>query len=130
MAHAARIVVEDVREVGALLLDFEQLVDLFLVLDDGEADRAVGEDESHFRGDRILIQGHRHAAQHLRGAHRPVQARPVVTDDRQVVAALEAEFARPQAMARTSSATWLQFQVCQMPRYFSRVAGRSPRTTA
>jgi hypothetical protein len=50
------------------------------------------QDEDHFAGHRILVQGHRHAAQHLRRAHRPVKARPVVTDDRQVVAALEAEF--------------------------------------
>ena len=33
--------------------------------------------------------------------------------------------ASPQASARTSSATWRQVQVCQMPRSFSRVAGCS-----
>src|SRR5438876_641085 len=38
--------------------------------------------------------------------------------------------ARPQASARTSSAYCCQVQVCQMPRSFSRIAGRAPRTRA
>jgi hypothetical protein len=57
-----------------------------------KADFTVGQDEGHFAGHGILIKGHRHAAEHLRRAHRPIKPRPVVADDRQVVAALEAEF--------------------------------------
>src|SRR4029077_14912095 len=38
--------------------------------------------------------------------------------------------ASPQARKRTSSAYSRQVQVCQMPRSFSRIAGRSPRTRA
>src|SRR5712692_2361076 len=38
--------------------------------------------------------------------------------------------ASPQASARTSSANSCQVQVCQMPRSFSRIAGRPPRTSA
>jgi hypothetical protein len=92
MAHAARIVVEDVRRQGHWSLISSILSTCSWSSTMAKADFAVGEDEGHFAGDRILVQGHRHAAQHLRRAHRPVQARPVVADDRQVVAALEAEF--------------------------------------
>src|SRR3954469_15384044 len=38
--------------------------------------------------------------------------------------------ASPQARLRTSSANSRQVHVCQMPRSFSRIAGRSPRTRA
>jgi len=37
---------------------------------------------------------------------------------------------RPPASARTSSAKRFQVQVCQMPRSFSRIAGRPPRAWA
>src|SRR5712664_905479 len=38
--------------------------------------------------------------------------------------------ASPQARKRASSANCFQVQVCQMPRSFSRIAGRSPRAWA
>jgi hypothetical protein len=38
--------------------------------------------------------------------------------------------ASPAASERASSANSLQVQVCQMPRSFSRMAGRAPRTFA
>ena len=61
--------------------------------------------QRHLGGRRVLVERHRDAAQALRGAHRPVEARPVVADDREVLAALEALPPRaPQASARTSSA--------------------------
>ena len=91
MAHAARIVIDDVLERRQLILDLEQLVDLLLILDDGEADASILQDEEHFGGDRILIERHRHATQALGGAHHHVKVRTVVADDGQVVAALEAE---------------------------------------
>ena len=45
--------------------------------------------ERHLGGHRVLVQRHRDAAQALRRAHRRVDARPVVADQREVVAALE-----------------------------------------
>ena len=82
-------------QVRALLAHFEQFVDLLLVLDDGDANVGVEQHEHHFLGHGILVQRHRHATEDLRGAHRPVQPRPVVADDGQAVAALEAEFRQP-----------------------------------
>src|SRR5207245_4211591 len=38
--------------------------------------------------------------------------------------------ASPSAKARTSSWYWLHVQVCQMPRSFSRIAGRSRKSRA
>ena len=123
VAHAARIVVDDVLERRDLILHFEHLVDLLLILDDDEADTGILQHEEHFAGHRILVERHRHATQALGGGHHHVQVRPVVADDGQVVAPLEAEEARPQARARTRSATSAHVQVCQIPRYFSRMAG-------
>jgi hypothetical protein len=91
VAQAARVVVEDVLQVGALRHVLEQLVDLLLVLDDGELDAGILQHEDHLGRHGILVHRNGHAAQALRGIHRPVQAGTVVADDGQVVAALEAQ---------------------------------------
>src|SRR5215831_4704132 len=49
------------------------------------------EDVGHLLGDGIGIDRYRNGAQRLRGAHRPVEARPVGADDRGLVAPLETE---------------------------------------
>jgi len=90
VAQAARLVVVDVRERRALRQDLEQLVHLLLVLRDGMRDRRVLDRERHFGRHRVLVERHRDAAQALRSAHRGIDARPVVADQGQVVAALEA----------------------------------------
>ncbi|EKE18083.1 MAG: hypothetical protein ACD_10C00137G0001 [uncultured bacterium] len=82
MPHAARVVIKDVLERAGLLLDFEQFVDLLLILDDGETDAGILQRKKHFARDGILIERHRHAAQTLRRAHHHVQMRPVVADHR------------------------------------------------
>ena len=69
----------------------QELVDLLLILDDGEPRLGVLDDVLHLALDRILIDRHRDAAQRLRGHHRPVELRPVVADDRDPIAAREAE---------------------------------------
>ncbi len=91
MAHPARVVVDDVLQLRGLLADFQQLIDLLLILDRRETDGGVVQHEQHFRRHRVLIQRHRHAAQALRGAHHHVEMRAVVADDGEVVAALEAQ---------------------------------------
>ena len=91
VAHPARVVVDDVFEPGRLIPDFQQLVDLFLILHRREAHGGILEDEQHFRRHRILIERHRHASQALRRAHHHVQMRAVVADDGEVVAALETQ---------------------------------------
>ncbi|MNS93657.1 hypothetical protein D3C72_1278420 [compost metagenome] len=91
MAHAAFIVIGDVGDVRIQGLEFEQLVDLLLVFDDGVADFRILQHVGHVGGRCVLVQWHGHAAQALRGQHGPVQAGTVVADDGQVHAALEAD---------------------------------------
>ena len=90
VAHAPRIVIDDVFERRQLILDFEQFVDLLLIFGQGEADACILQHEEHFGADRILIQGHRHATEALHGGHHHVQTGAVVADDGEVVTTLEA----------------------------------------
>ena len=89
--HPARVVVHDEAERRQLGAKRHHLVDLLLVL--GHDHRALGvvPDERELLGDRVLIDGHRHPAQALGSDLGPVEPRPVVADDRQPLAALEAE---------------------------------------
>ena len=89
MPHAARVGKDDFFEARAALFDCQQLVDLLLVLGDRKAHLGVIEDEGHLLGDRVLIDRHRHAAQSLCRGDRPIEPRPVVADDRELVAAAE-----------------------------------------
>src|SRR5262245_39659906 len=43
---------------------------------------------------------------------------------------LKPSAARPSAKSRTSSWYWRHVQVCQIPRSFSRIAGRAPKSRA
>ena len=89
VAQATRVVIVDVLEVGILRSDLEQLVDLFLILDDRVFDLGIVEHEQHFLRDRVLVHRYRHAAQALGRSERPVQSRPVVADDGQIHAVPE-----------------------------------------
>jgi hypothetical protein len=91
VAQAPRIVVADVLQARHLGRRFEHLVDLLLVLDDGVDDLGVVEHIGEFRRRSVLVHRHRDAAQRLRRRHRPIEARPVVADDRQVHSTPEAE---------------------------------------
>ena len=91
MAQAAGVLVDDVFEMRQAILDAEQLVHLLLVLCHREACLRVIEHELHLFGDRVLIDRHRHRAERLGGQHRPVELRPVVADDGDLVAAPHAE---------------------------------------
>ncbi len=90
MPQSARVVIPDVLELGALRHDLEQLVGLLLVLDDRVGDLRVLEDVDHFLGDGVLVERDGSRAERLRRGERPVEARPVRPDDRDVLAALEA----------------------------------------
>jgi hypothetical protein len=87
----ARIVVEHDGERRHLLLDLQELVDLFLVLGQRETRTGMLDDIGELFRHRILVDRHRHAAQRLGGAHRPVESRPVVADHDQPVAAAKAK---------------------------------------
>ncbi len=93
--HAARLVVVDVPEARALRQDLEQLVDLLLVLGNRMGDFGILDGERHLGGHRVLVQRHRHRAEALCGAHRRVDPRAVVADQRDVIAALEPLLGEP-----------------------------------
>ena len=76
-------------EQRAPLLDRDKLVDLFLVLGNRETHLRVIEHKGHLFGDRILVDRDRYTAQRLRRGNRPIERRPVVADDRELVAAPE-----------------------------------------
>src|SRR2546428_3376897 len=90
-AEAAWIVVHDRLESRAARTQGEELVHLLLVLDDGEARLRVVDDVLHLFLDGVLVERHRHAAERLRGEHRPVELGAVVADDGDLVAAPEAQ---------------------------------------
>jgi len=90
-AHPAWIVVDDVLEARTSRLHVEELVDLLLVLDDGEPGLGVIDDELDLFLDGVLVDGYRDAAQSLGRHDRPVELRPVVADDGDPVAAREPE---------------------------------------
>ena len=86
LAQPARIVVVDAAQLRALGPDLKQLVDLLLVLGEGEADFRIVDGENAFSRDRILVQRDRHRAERLHRQHRCIQARPIRADDDHVVA--------------------------------------------
>ena len=90
VAQPARVVEPDALQAWALLLQFQQFVDLFLVFDDGPGHLGVVDREGVLLCRRVLVQRHRHRAQRLCGQHRGVEARAVFADDDEVVTALHA----------------------------------------
>ena len=97
VAQAALLVVDHQLELGQALHDRQDLVDLLLILDRGEAHLGVGQHVGEFVGDRVGIDRHRNRAEHLGRHHRPIELRPVGADDGDGLAALEAEPVRPTA---------------------------------
>ena len=94
MAQSSRILVHDVRGSRHARAHLEHLVELLLILDDGQADLGVLEHVDHLGGYRVLVKRHRNRAQNLRGHHRAVQMRPVLADDCHMVAAPHAELVK------------------------------------
>ena len=91
VAQAPGLVIEHVPEMRQALSDRKQLVDLLLVLHDGEDDLRMVEDIGHLLRDAVGIDRDGNGAEPLGGAHRPVELRPVVADDRDLLAAPQPE---------------------------------------
>ena len=88
-AQAARFVVIDVGNSGALRTNFNEFVDLLLVFDHGKAHFGVVQWEHAFRANSILVQRHRNRAQRLHCQHGGVQARAVGANHHHVLAAAQ-----------------------------------------
>ena len=89
VAQAARLVIDQMAQGRDALGDRDHLVDLLLVLHHRDGDLGVLQHVGHLVGDRIRVDRHRHGAEGLARAHRPVKPRPVRTDYGELVAALE-----------------------------------------
>ena len=72
VAHAAFIVIDDGFKHRQPIFDGEQLIDLLLILNDGEAHFGMLKGEVNLSGNRILINWNRDRAQRLGHAHGPV----------------------------------------------------------
>ena len=90
VAQAARVVEDDSLQQRMRLRHLQHLVGLLLVLDQGEGDLGVLEHVDQFVGDRILVERHRYPADRLGRDHCRVKPRPVLADQRQMLAAAEA----------------------------------------
>ena len=130
VAQAARIVEPDPRQTRALVAHLDQLVDLLLVLDDGEGDVGVGDREDELAGGSVLVERHRDRAERLGGEHRGVETRPVLADDDEVLAALQPGFGETARERLDELGERAPLSVCQMPNSFSRSAGASGRAAA
>ncbi len=91
VAQSAWIVKNHLLDLGAAIAYLEHLVDLFLVLDQRNPDVGIVEHVGHFIGDRVLVERYRHRAKGLCRGHTPVEARAIIADDGQLVAALQPE---------------------------------------
>ena len=90
IAQAARVVIDDQLQVRQAVLQRQDLVDLFLVLGDDDRGLGVIEHIGELGRDRVLVDRDGDAAEALRGELRDIEARAVLADDRQLVAAPEA----------------------------------------
>jgi hypothetical protein len=79
-----------------LLPNAQELVDLLLVLRDGEPRLGVVDDVGQLLLDGVLVERHRDAAERLRGEDGPVQLGAVVADHGHLVAPGEPERGQPQ----------------------------------
>ena len=90
MPQPLRIVIDDEFEMRQLRSQRQDLVDLFLVLGDNDRDLGVVQHKDQLAGDRVLVHRHRGAAEALGRQLRPIEAGPIVANDRELVAAAKA----------------------------------------
>ena len=85
-AHAARIQKDNLFNTRQLVLNLDDLVDLFLILRHDKAGRAMINHIGHFLCHSILIERHRNGPYGLCGNHRPIEIGPVPANDRDMIA--------------------------------------------
>jgi hypothetical protein len=99
MTQPSRVVVPDPGDPRAGGAHLDHLVDLLLVLDDGEGDVGIADREHVLGRGGILVERHRNRAERLCGQHRRVEPRPVLADHHQVLAALQPGFGEAAGQA-------------------------------
>ena len=130
VAQAARIVVHHALQCRALFAHLQHLVDLFLILDHGDADFGVLQHIDHFLRDGVLVQRHRNRAQRLRGHHGHVETRAVLADDGHVHAGPDAGSGQAVRDLAHVLGDLRPGQRLPDAEVFSRIAGRVPRCCA
>ena len=80
MVEAARVVVNDVPQRWRVLAQFQQLVDLLLVLGQREARLRFAGEMEHLLGRGVGVYRHRIALERAGGQHAEVQANAVVAE--------------------------------------------------
>src|SRR5262249_19117423 len=88
-AEPARVAEDDRAQLRQALLQREHLVDLFLILGDDHRHLGMIQHVDELACDRVLVDRHGNSAERLRGKLRPVKARAIVADDRELVATPE-----------------------------------------
>src|SRR6516165_1784675 len=91
----ARFIVDDAAKTRYSISDRMNLVDLFLIFDDRQRHLCVRQNIGHLLGDGVGIDRHRHRAERLSGADRPIESGTVPADDRTFVAVLEPKLGKP-----------------------------------
>ena len=91
ISQPTRVIKNEMRELRALRTDFQELVDLLLILNHRETHLCILQHVHHFLRDGVLIQRHGNPAQTFCCHHRPVEARAIVADHGQRIATFEAE---------------------------------------
>ena len=90
LPHSARVEVDHMLELMQLILNLDNLVDLFLVGANHKARLTVAQSKGHLFSRRVLIKRHRHSTSHLSGNHRPIKVRAVATDNGDMIARIYA----------------------------------------
>jgi len=80
VAETARVVVNDVPQRWRVLAQFQQLVDLLLVLGQRKARLRLAGEMEHLLGRGVRVDRHRIALERAGGQHAQVQANPVVAE--------------------------------------------------
>mmetsp|Transcript_833 Transcript_833/g.1138 ORF Transcript_833/g.1138 Transcript_833/m.1138 type:complete len:590 (-) Transcript_833:30-1799(-) len=94
--HAARIEIDHLFQVAQLILNFDHLVDLFLITCDDETCATVAQHIGHLFCHRILIERDRNGADGLRCHHCPIKIGPVATDDGDKVTLVDPKVDQPK----------------------------------
>ena len=94
--EAPRVVVNDGAQRRHTIGDRQQLVDLFLIFDDGHRHLGMRQHEDQLLRDRVLVNWNRNCAERLRGGESPVKPRTIVAEERNRIVALQPKRAEPQ----------------------------------